>query len=563
MRSDFVRVYKVVHTWTGIIAGMALFIAFYAGAITLFKEPLVRWATPPAAAESAARVVPLAEAQTLITRTLASHPEAARELRVGVGPATEPVERLEWEIDEEGADEHDRLSVRHFTATLDDAGIAQASEVKRTHLAEFIDVLHRVVGLPVDGDLTRYVMGVVAALYFLALVSGLVVLLPSLVKDLFALRIGPNLKRMWLDAHNVVGLGSFPFHVVMALTAAVFAFHDGIYFVQDRLVHEGKLATTFQRAAPADGKPRDPAMMLPPTEIVARVTAVAPTFEPTMLQYVQLTGPRAMVRVWGRDARALEHRALGGFAMVDPYGGRVVSTEYLPGHQSAAATVLTSIFALHFGSYGGEPVKWLYFLLALLGAWLFYSGNLLWIESRRRKAKTRVIDGAVPVQRRDTRLMASATVGVCLGAVSGISLTIVSAKWLHGHVADLNACHRIVYYVAFFAALGWSFHRGGARASVDLLRVAAATTLAIPLTTLLAALVPSLGMWAHTARGTLGVDATAFAMALAFAWMSRAAARRVNAGPADSVWSARAPVAGSSATTNAEVKGEVEGEHAG
>ena len=47
MRSDVVRLYKVVHTWTGITAGMFLFIAFYAGSITVFAEPLARWVDPP------------------------------------------------------------------------------------------------------------------------------------------------------------------------------------------------------------------------------------------------------------------------------------------------------------------------------------------------------------------------------------------------------------------------------------------------------------------------------------------------------------------------------------
>src|SRR3546814_4664147 len=56
--------------------------------------------------------------------------------------------------------------------------------------------------------------------------SGVICLLPSLVKDLFALRFGKNLKRMWLDLHNVLGIFSLPFHIVMALTAVVFAFHD-------------------------------------------------------------------------------------------------------------------------------------------------------------------------------------------------------------------------------------------------------------------------------------------------------------------------------------------------
>ena len=49
MRADFIRIYKSVHTWAGIVSGLALFIAFYAGALTVFKEPIRRWSTPPAA----------------------------------------------------------------------------------------------------------------------------------------------------------------------------------------------------------------------------------------------------------------------------------------------------------------------------------------------------------------------------------------------------------------------------------------------------------------------------------------------------------------------------------
>ncbi|MGE8473992.1 MAG: PepSY domain-containing protein, partial [Paraburkholderia hospita] len=43
MRTDLLRVYKTVHTWTGVICGLALFICFYAGAITMFKDQLIDW----------------------------------------------------------------------------------------------------------------------------------------------------------------------------------------------------------------------------------------------------------------------------------------------------------------------------------------------------------------------------------------------------------------------------------------------------------------------------------------------------------------------------------------
>lgn len=536
MRSEIIRVYKAVHTWTGILSGMALFIAFYAGAVTLFKEPLARWATPTAADEG--QLVPLSEAHALLSATLATYPQAARELEVHVQRSNASPDLVTWKVPKEDADEHDQLSAQRFAARATPDGTVRAEPVQRTQLAEFIDVLHRVVGLPVDNDLHRTFMGVVAGLYFLALASGFVTLLPSLVRDLFALRVGPNLKRMWLDAHNIVGLGSFPFHVVMALTAAVFAFHDPIYAVQNRLIHDGKLSAAFRPpSAAGSDQPRDPATMVSPSEIVQRVQAIAPDFEPTVLRYLRSKGPNPTVFVFGHSTRgSIEQRALGGLAMVDPYSGQLISTAYLPGQQSVSEAVLSSLFALHFGSFGGVPVKWMYFVLALLGAWLVYSGNLLWIESRTRKAKKSIALGAIPAQRRDVRLLASATVGVCLGAVCGISSTICAAKWLHGHVGDLNEWHRIVYYAAFFSAIAWSFYRGAARASVELLRAAAILTLGVPLTTLMAALVPALGMWADAE--VLGVDLTALALGLAFVVLARKVARRVDTGRRDSVWSA-------------------------
>src|SRR5690606_40471958 len=79
----------------------------------------------------------------------------------------------------------------------------------------------------------------IAMMYGLALVSGLIIFLPSLAKDLFALRLGKNLKLMWKDAHNAIGFFSLPFHLVIALTTVVFAFHDQIYDMQDVFIYEG------------------------------------------------------------------------------------------------------------------------------------------------------------------------------------------------------------------------------------------------------------------------------------------------------------------------------------
>ena len=53
IRSDIIKVYKDVHIWIGIVSGLMLFIAFYAGSVTMFEKPLERWATPPSTLSAA------------------------------------------------------------------------------------------------------------------------------------------------------------------------------------------------------------------------------------------------------------------------------------------------------------------------------------------------------------------------------------------------------------------------------------------------------------------------------------------------------------------------------
>ncbi len=533
MRSDIIRVYKTLHTWTGIITGMALFIAFYAGALTVFKEPIARWASPPSAGVAA---TPLSDTGILIQQVLQAQPKAASDFMIHLQDEEHRLARMHWQEVPEGADEHDLLAPQDYAATLNADGDVHISQPGHTKLAEFIDTLHRVVGLPVDTDLHRLIMGVISILYGLALISGVIVLLPTLTKDFFALRLGKkNLKRQWLDAHNVVGIASLPFHLIMAITAAVFAFHDPIYGIQDKLVHEQPIRSMFRASQPAPmPKVRDASELLPVATLLQTVEGIAPEFEPTLLQYVRIDTPHAMVRVWGFDDRTFGSRAWGGFAVMNPFSGEVLSTDYMPGLQDTPNAFVSSFFSLHFATFGGEPLRWLYFLLGLAGAWLFYSGNLLWVETRRKKQRR---DATLPAQRRDTWFMAAATVGVCVGSIAGISLTMVLHKWLAAYIDSQTLRLQGVYYTVFFGFIFWAFWRGSARAAAPLLWLAALFTAAIPLTSLVAWLIPSLGLWAHASVATLGVDATALVGALCLAAMARATRQRVARGLPDSVWS--------------------------
>lgn len=185
---------------------------------------------------------------------------------------------------------------------------------------------------------------------------------------------------------------------------------------------------------------------------------------------------------------------------------------------------------LHFGSFGGNPVRWMYLLLGLGGAVVFYTGNLLWIESRRKKQR----DASPPGQKRSTRVLGSLTIGVSLGCVIGVSATLAATKWLPGLVANVPAWHEGIYYVAFLLAVAWAFLRGAARSAYELLYVGAVVTALIPVGSL-AALAGVPCTWNHSSMG-VALDATAFVAAAILWQLARQSRKRAKVGHKDSVW---------------------------
>ncbi|GAB3338901.1 PepSY-associated TM helix domain-containing protein [Marilutibacter aestuarii] len=518
LASRTLRTFTALHTWTGLVAGFALFVAFYAGALTVFHHDLQAWESP-----GTMRAAPetLDDAQRLLDATLARHPAA----RVHVGmvfPGGEyPVASSYWQ---------DESGTWRF-ATLQD--LEGSDKPFGGTLSELVNLLHYSLGIPVAGT---WLMGVVSLLYGLALLSGLVIHLPKLLGDLFALRPGRNLKRFWQDAHNVVGVLSLPMHIMFAVTGALLCLAFVTLMALDPLVYRGggmQAVPAAMDTAPLvepDGTPAAPAPLARMVDI-ATATARAhglDAFEPAYLKLAHGGDARATLEITGESPGSLG--PLGTVAL-DAHTGEVLATQ-LPGTRDANHATLAAAYALHFGEFGNAGVAWLYFLLGLGGAFLFYSGNLLWIESRRKRRQ--VEQGRAP------QGMARATVGVCLGVCVAISAAFVATQLLQwpalGFRGELESGVRLACFGTWAACAAWAALRPPARAARELLAAAAITTALVPLAHGLAT---GAWFWRAAAAGhwnLFAIDAGALALAFGFAWLARLSARRARSGDPHSVW---------------------------
>ena len=536
VRTDILRLAKELHTWVGICAGILLFICFFAGGLSMFQHDLSKWATPP---QQSLHTVELHQYNDLVSQVQQRYPEAQKSFQINLNSKEFHHAPIQWQpAQSQVHDDHDfDTDQSAMLATLKPDGSLQVEQENLSKLGWLIEQLHETAGIPGmlgHHTLGVYVMGVVSVLYFLALMTGLIVLLPTLVKDYFAIRQGKNKKRFWLDAHNVIGITSLPFHILISVTVIVFAFHDLFYDGLGQLVAKGK--PLFER--PAAVQIVEPVPPLDVEKILLQVQQQAQGYEVSSVSFNNLDQPaKASARVSLYSPDQMLRGDNFDVMFFNPYQPAPYSTANLNTQSSALDQLIRSMFSLHFGNYGGDFTRWLYLALGMGGAFLFYSGNILWIESRVKRQKNPNL--APPAQRKDVQFIANLTIGSCLGTVLGIFMSMLIGRWayvLSPELHSINAWFMYIYYAIFIFSLILSFVLGAARALPTLLLFIAVTLLLLPLTSMLALLLPEIGLWSSFSY-LWWIDVFSILFAGLFLRFYRQAQARVQSAEVGSIWS--------------------------
>ena len=518
MKASSVKAFLSIHTWTGIGTGMVLFIAFYAGALTVFLHELETW--DDYQSDKVVVQHTLADSQRLLDLAVANTPGMDDNLRLYPADTEHPTTSVIW---------YQRLEDRSFKRhdfNLDQNGGLSTAEHQHGELAQFIYRLHYTAGLPRSFGI--YVLGIVSLIYGLALISGLLIFLPNLMRDLFSLRSGKNKKRFWLDSHNAVGVISLPWHLMFAWSSVLLCI--GIFLIGpfQILVYEEDLVELIGpelgvvqplKATGEAGK------VMSLASIISISEREAEGFSPTQLRFSNFGDSNTMVQVFGKSNT--ETLLTNVSITMNAVTGDVLSVAH-PDNAGLGATFYNGLLALHYVSFGGFFIKWIYFLLGLAGAFLFYSGNVLWIETRRKKR--------TPNQPTNTILLARLNSGVCLGCMAGISAAFLMSRGMVG-MESRGEFTEWAYYLTFFTSICWMFVRPVAAGTRDLLFSCALFTGLIPIFDASFAQAPIWQSFIHGNWPMFSVNLVALFGAYAFWKLALAVKQRASNGDTNSVWS--------------------------
>ncbi len=532
IHGSVLKVYRDLHSWVGICAGLLLFICFVAGSLTMFEPEINRWSQPQLQRFAPVDVV---QYDVLLPQLLAQEPAAAADLTISLS-SDAPAPFVWQQTPSRGFTLHNPQCF----AGPDAGKLLQIRCEATSQLGQLIDLLHRTAGIPgLAGHhyVGEIVMGVAALLYFIALVSGLILLLPNLIRDFFTLR-RDSAKKFWLDSHNLLGITSLPFHIMISLTVVVFAFHDPIYDQLEQWVAPSAPGSTVAAAVKPPRDSVDLATLLPVSKLVQTAQQHANGASVTELR-LMLSGPRKTVRAALDAPKHYSRGARTGYLLLDPFSGKVQNAAMVPGAQPGYAAIVDLLFASHFGSYGGYGVKWLYFLLGISGALLFYSGNLLWLESRRSKqvqVRGYSAEGQPVRQPAKVVWLAALTTGISNGCLLGLAAVFLATKWLPALVNEVNSALLTLYYLTFGIVLGWTLLQGAAKTAVPQLKLCALLLFAVPLSSMLGPFLPGSGVWPTREIAEAMLDLTALLLSFLLFSGATLLQRRFRNAASDSIW---------------------------
>lgn len=221
----------------------------------------------------------------------------------------------------------------------------------------------------------KFFLGVMGALFFIAILSGVVLYAPFMRKHEFGtLRVSRSARVKWLDYHNLLGVVTLAWASVVGLTGVINAFAEPITGAWQA----DQLAAMTQGYEPGE----------PPAELSSIQGAIDTVREEApgvWVQFVAFPGGAFSTdhhyAVFLQGATPLTKRLLT-VALVDALTGELTDIRPMPWYMQA----LLLSQPLHFGDYGGLPMKILWAVLDLITVIVLATGVYLWLARRQRPA---------------------------------------------------------------------------------------------------------------------------------------------------------------------------------
>ncbi|OYW83394.1 MAG: hypothetical protein B7Z26_00660 [Asticcacaulis sp. 32-58-5] len=257
----------------------------------------------------------------------------------------------------------------------------------RHDLTHFLTELHYYLHLPETfGMIVVCLFGV----GMMALLIGGALAHPRMFRDAFSLRIRKEGQLARVDLHNRLGTWTLPFALAITLTGTMIGLAQLMALALGTFAYDGNVLKPYEPIFGAQSEIEaatggrvlqgDPAIL----KAIQQIRAAKPD-QPISFIAVHMVGtPQESIEITTKPPHRLVYGETWRF---DADGNLVGSHNMSDG--PAGRQVAASVYSLHFGDFGGQPVKFVYAVLGLALTVMIAAGMDIWLVKSASKGRPR------------------------------------------------------------------------------------------------------------------------------------------------------------------------------
>ncbi|MFD1768765.1 PepSY-associated TM helix domain-containing protein [Sphingobacterium suaedae] len=450
------NIYFHTHTISGIIIAALLFVIFFAGSFSFFKDNISAWQKGKSVTNGEVQadynylLDSLSKNYNLLGRNLDFYL-----LRQGqgsyvnlTGSQDTTISKPKPKTEKRGrgrrsADEDSAYFLYYFadkTPTSYAEGYDMGEFLYRLHFLAQLNQIPIHIGTPFGYLLA----GVVAFLFLFALITGLFLHWDKIKTNFFVFRPWSKWKTVWTDMHTALGVIGFPFQLVFAVTGVILIVNFILISPFSKLLYDGNDQKVYEELqynksmhveytyTPLQGK-------FDMNGFVAKWQERWKGSKITRIYVRNFQDKSMQVGIEAKPDPAVAF-AGSGFAIEEIGTGKILELKSPTTDRNYIDGVKSLIYHLHFGDFGGKPLQIVFFVLGLMGCLVIISGIMIWLVARDKQH--------IPAYKRKFNFWAANFfLAGCLSMLPVTAFTFIMLKML----PDVN--QSVIYTTYFYSWL--------------------------------------------------------------------------------------------------------------
>ncbi|WP_418186420.1 PepSY-associated TM helix domain-containing protein [Aliarcobacter lanthieri] len=462
MKNSFNTSMSLTHTWVSLIVGWAIFFILVTGTLSYFNYDITRWLEPERPLEVNLLQKPQDEQLNAMFDFLSKESPEAKTWYIKLphiknqtpngASRTQIVVRnsLNWAK----YWYFDPLTLQEITPT----------EVRQTEGGELFIRLHHQFNY-MDKNIGIILTGILAFLALVTVVSG-VIIHKRIFKDFFTFRSNRN-KRSWLDIHNISGVLTLPFVVMILYTGLVYY---SPYYV----------TIPYKIIADKKEERKEAKKALEDSSSLAISERPIANIKDMLLEAEKKygVGNIAFIKVSRNSSQGLV------VDMMPPFGSEI--TRYTPeplrfsgisgekleaiNKPSTGRLTFLTLISLHEAWVVSYPLRWLLFICGVMSCIMVATGLNLWVLKRKEK---NISFGFKVVEKLN--------IGVFIGLLVGIAGFFIANRVLPTLMFERASWEVHILFLVWLWLILYAFYRPVKKAWVESFYIASFAFAMIPI----------------------------------------------------------------------------------